>query len=76
MRSHPKLDQINLDFLIDAFAKAPSKKNFFNSFFTNLAGTDNLQKQIEAGMTASEIRASWQEGLEAYDVMRQPYLLY
>ncbi|WP_397303221.1 MULTISPECIES: exo-beta-N-acetylmuramidase NamZ domain-containing protein [Nonlabens] len=76
LRSYPKLDQINLDFLIDAYAKAPSKKNFFNSFFTNLAGTENLQKQIEAGMTASEIRASWENDLKAYDVMRQPYLLY
>ncbi|GAL75148.1 alternate gene name [Nonlabens ulvanivorans] len=56
--------------------KRLQKKNFFNSFFTNLAGTENLQKQIEAGMTASEIRASWENDLKAYDVMRQPYLLY
>ncbi|GAK99242.1 alternate gene name: yzbB [Nonlabens ulvanivorans] len=32
LRSYPKLDQINLDFLIDAYAKAPSKKNFLIHF--------------------------------------------
>ncbi len=76
LRKHPKLDQLKLDFLVDAFAKAPSKRNFFNSFFTKLAGTEKLQEQIEAGMTADEIRGTWQEDLKAYDQMRQPYLLY
>lgn len=76
LRKHPKLDKIELAFLIDAFAKAPTKTNFFNSFFTKLAGTEKLQEQIESGMTADEIRASWQEDLKTYDAMRQPYLLY
>lgn len=76
LRNNPKLNKIELEFIIDAFAKTPYKSKFFNSFFTKLAGTEKLQQQIEAGMTPKEIRASWQEGLKAYDQMRQPYLLY
>ncbi len=76
LRKHPELDYIKLDFLVDAYAKAPTKRNFFNSFFTKLAGTEKLQEQIEAGMTAEEIRATWQEDLKTYNTMRQPYLLY
>jgi len=76
LRDHPKLDQLKLDFVVDAFAKAPYKESFFNSFFTKLAGTEKLQKQIENGMSAAEIRATWQNGLQQYDSMRQSYLLY
>lgn len=76
LRKHPKLDQLELGFLVDAFAKTPYKSKFFNSFFTKLAGTEKLQEQIEAGMTADEIRATWQEDLKAYDSMRQAYLIY
>ncbi len=76
LRTHPKLDQLKLDFLVDAFAKAPSKRNFFNSFFTKLAGTKILQQQIEAGKTAEEIRASWQQGLATFKATRSQYLIY
>jgi len=76
LRSYPRLDKLQLDFLVDAYAKAPYKESFFNSFFTNLAGTELLQTQIEKGMSAPEIAATWEQGLKEYDQMRQPYLLY
>ncbi len=76
LREYPKLDKLQLDFLVDAYAKAPYKETFFNSFFTNLAGTKNLQAQIEKGMSAAAISQTWQQGLKEYDKMRQPYLLY
>ncbi|ARN78135.1 hypothetical protein BST97_09055 [Nonlabens spongiae] len=76
LREHPRLDRIELEFLVDAFAKAPSKKSFFNSFFTKLAGTEKLQQQIESGMSAEEIRASWKTGLEEFEITRKKYLLY
>ena len=31
---------------------------------------------IEEGKTAEEIKASWQEELEAFKEQRRPYLLY
>jgi uncharacterized protein YbbC (DUF1343 family) len=76
LRSTPKLDKINLDWLIEAYISNGKKKDFFNEFFTKLAGTKQLQKQIEQGLTSEEIRKTWQEGLARYDAMRQEYLLY
>ena len=76
LRNHEKLDHIELEFLVDAFAKAPYKSKFFNSFFTKLAGTKTLQAQIEKGMSAQEIAATWENGLEEYQKIRGKYLLY
>jgi uncharacterized protein YbbC (DUF1343 family) len=47
-----------------------------NGFWTKLAGTSTLQKDMEAGKTAEQIRASWQPGLKKYAKMRKKYLLY
>jgi len=70
---------LNLDFLIDAFANmqdAPS--NFFleTNFFEKLAGTKNLRKQILEGKSSEEIKATWQDGLEKYNLVRKKYLAY
>ncbi|PZD78061.1 exo-beta-N-acetylmuramidase NamZ domain-containing protein [Mesonia sp. K7] len=70
------LDHINLDWLIKAYQNTSKKEEFFNSFLTKLAGTKQLQQQIEAGKTANEIRLSWQADLQAYDKMREKYLMY
>lgn len=70
------LSSINLEWLINAYHNTSQKSEFFNSFFTKLAGTEKLQKQIESGMTAGEIRAGWEKGLEEYALVRKKYLLY
>ncbi len=67
---------INLDYLIQFYQTAKDKDNFFKPFFTKLAGTKNLQAQIEQGMSAAEIKATWQVGLQTYQSQRKPYLLY
>ncbi len=72
----PCLNRINLDWLINAYNNTANQKDFFNSFFTKLAGGTELQNQIEAGMTSEEIKQSWQEGLEKFKLKRQAYLLY
>ncbi len=76
LRNYEKLDRLNLDFVVDAFAKAPYKASFFNSFFTKLAGTKTLQDQIEKGMTAEEIAQTWQPGLKEFALIRDKYLIY
>lgn len=76
LRTYEKLDRLELSFLIDAYAKAPYKQNFFNDFFTKLAGTKNLQHQIEKGMSAQEISATWQPGLASFKKIRSKYLIY
>ncbi len=52
--------------------------NFFldNGFFEKLAGTTELRRQIEAGMSENEIRATWQPGLERFKEIRKKYLIY
>ena len=52
------------------------QKDFFNPFFTKLAGTTKLQEQIEKGYTYREIRKTWLKDLESYGNMRQKYTLY
>lgn len=72
----PKLDKINLEWLISAYHNTSDKKVFFNSFFTKLAGTTKLQTQIEEGLSAEEIREIWKPGLRRFQIVREKYLLY
>ena len=66
----------HIDLLIEMYRSYPDKQKFFLPVFTKLAGSPQLQKQIEAGLTAGEIRESWQEDLEAFKKIRKKYLLY
>ena len=44
--------------------------------FDELAGTDQLRAMIDEGKTVAEITASWKEPLEAFEQMRERYLIY
>ncbi|WP_158847694.1 exo-beta-N-acetylmuramidase NamZ domain-containing protein [Algibacter sp. L1A34] len=70
------LNALNLNWLIKAYNNTENKANFFNSFFTKLAGTVKLKQQIEAGLNTSEIKATWADGLEAFGKTRAKYLIY
>lgn len=70
------LGDLYLYWLVEAYKMAPDKTNFFKPFFTLLAGTTQLQTQIESGMSPEDIKASWQPGLDAFQQTRRRYLLY
>ncbi|WP_452227954.1 exo-beta-N-acetylmuramidase NamZ family protein [Lacinutrix sp. MEBiC02404] len=70
------LSRLDLNYIIEAYQATANKETFFNNFFTKLAGTKELQKQIETRHTAYEIKKTWVRGLASYDTMRQAYLLY
>ena len=72
----PKVERLELKWLLKAYEETKDKSKFFNSFFTKLAGTKKLQQQIESGMSAAEIRASWETDLIAFKTMRKKYLIY
>jgi len=72
-RISKKIDILWLKKLYEAF---PDKEHFFNAYFTKLAGTDELRKQIEAGKSEEDIRKSWEPALSRYKEMRKKYLLY
>ena len=76
LRGNKKLSKLNLEWLIEAYTSTGKKKEFFSPFFTKLAGTTQLQEQIEKGYSYREIRKTWLAGLEVYDLMRGKYLLY
>ena len=68
--------KLNLSWLIKAYNWYPDKSKFFNAFFTNLAGTKELRKQIESGMTEDQIRETWAQELSSFKEIRKTYLLY
>jgi hypothetical protein len=68
--------QINLDWLILFYNELSEKNQFFNSFFEKLAGTAELRKQIEQGLSAEQIRETWQPELKEYKRIRKKYLIY
>ena len=58
------------------YNEAPDKEDFFNTFFDKLAGTDQLKKDIQAGLTKAEIYTSWVKELEDFKEIRAQYLIY
>ncbi len=76
LSSHPRIDEINLEWLIEAYNHTSDQSEFFNAFFTKLAGTEDLQEQIEKGWSAEQIRSTWEEGLQDFAQTREKYLMY
>ena len=68
-------NQIHLQWIIDSYQQLKDKK-FFTNYFRLLSGNDTLQQQIEAGLDENQIRASWQKELDAFQKIRQKYLMY
>ncbi len=77
--------RLQLGHLIKAYEAFPKKDSFFimpksgkdeESFFTKLAGTATLMKQIRSGRSEEEIRRSWQPALDSFKAIRKKYLLY
>jgi uncharacterized protein YbbC (DUF1343 family) len=76
LTNQPEVRRLELKWLIKAYTATANKSKFFNPFFTKLAGTRKLQQQIETGASESEIRKSWETGLEQFTKMRKKYLIY
>ncbi|MRT94511.1 exo-beta-N-acetylmuramidase NamZ domain-containing protein [Ancylomarina sp. 16SWW S1-10-2] len=68
--------QLDLSFLLKAYAALNKKTEFFNPFFEKLAGTKQLRKQIIQGKSECEIRESWQIKLDEFKLIRKKYLIY
>ena len=78
--------QIDLQYLFDAYQDMQEYDpaiSFFGTqdgsghyFIDYLFGTDEVRIRMEEGDSAEEIRASWQEEVDAFKVQRRPYLLY
>ncbi len=67
--------QLQLEWIIDAYQQLKDK-GFFKDYFRLLSGNKQMQRDIESGKSADEIRASWQNDLGAFKTLRAKYLLY
>jgi uncharacterized protein YbbC (DUF1343 family) len=67
---------LNLNYIIDAYNCTNQSKIFFTPFFQKLIGVDYVQKMIEEGKSADEIKATWKQDVEEFKIRRKPYLLY
>jgi len=76
LTSIPRVNKLELKWLIKAYDSTSDKTKFFTDFFTKLAGTKKLQQQIEQGISETEIRKSWEKGLNDFKEMREKYLIY
>lgn len=73
----PRMKEMSLKWLIDAYQNTADKSKFFlTSGFTKHAGTEKLQKQIEAGNSEAVIKATWQADIEKFNKIRLKYLSY
>lgn len=78
-----KEGKLHLQWMIDMYNAYPDKEKFFDFHqsramgnIDRLAGTDQFQKQIKAGLSEAAIRKTWEPGLSNYKKMRKKYLLY
>ena len=76
LRKHPKVNKIELKWLIDFYENYADKASFFSPYFVKLAGTKSLEEQIKKGWTETQIRKSWEPQLSNYKKLRKKYLLY
>ncbi len=75
LRQQERLSELDLSWISKA-RKQNTTKNFFNKFFTKLAGTSKLQSQLEGQVSQEDIKRTWQEGIEKFKKVRAKYLIY
>lgn len=69
-------NQINLEYIIDAYKNTTDKRHFFKPFFEKLIGVGYVREMIKKGKNAEEIRVRWQKDVIEFKKLRKPYLLY
>ena len=71
---------INLEWLIKAYKNNTKQpfwtKNGSKLWIDQLAGTDELRKQIEQGWTEKQIKETWKNDLDNFKYIREKYLIY
>ena len=76
----PFMNEISLKWLINAYNNN-TKQPFWTLngkklWIDQLSGTAELRKQIEAGWSEEQIKATWQKDLEEFKNVRAKYLIY
>ena len=78
-------NKINIELFIEMFDAFSQRDSFFihttgntprDYYFNKLAGNSKLMGQIQSGVSATAIRASWKKGITKFKIIRKQYLLY
>lgn len=67
---------LDLSYLIEAYHALNQGDKFFSPFFEKLIGNRQIRGQIEAGMSAEQIKKTWADDVRRFKQQRRPYLLY
>ena len=76
LRSEKVLNEINLNYIINAYNGSSDKANFFNSYFIKLSGDESLKNNIVLGKSSDDIKKEWREGIDTFEKLRKNYFLY
>ena len=71
-------EQVNLNYLIDAYRHFPADSAFFmrRNHFELQIGVPYGREMVLSGASAEEIRARWADDVVRFKEQRRPYLLY
>ena len=71
-------NQMQLEWFFKFYENLDMGSKFFlpNNYIDLLMGSDQFRKMVIAGKTEAQIRATWQNDLVAFKLMRKKYLLY
>lgn len=71
-------EQVNLDYLLDAYRNTPVEGSFFlpNNHFEKQIGVAYVRDMILSGASASDIKSRWTSDVTSFTALRSRYLLY
>ncbi len=69
-------EHFNLSWLIGIYEVIGNDSTFFIPYFEKLTGNEDLRQQIINGLSQKEIKAGWQDDLDAFKRIRKKYLIY
>ena len=71
-------EQVNLDYLLDAYRNTPVEGSFFlpNNHFEKQIGVAYARDMILSGASASDIKSRWTSDVTTFTALRSRYLLY
>ncbi len=77
-RSSDHYNSFSLNPFIEAYQKIEASEKFWKSrrWIDLLTGDPEFYEKVNRGMTAEEITESWQPKIDAYQLIREQYLLY
>lgn len=76
LRKVQKPKKIELKWLLLAYKHFDDPEAFFLKGFDRIAGTSSLRKQLKEGLSAADIRNSWEPALSNFKAKRKRYLIY